>query len=134
MSNVVTVRCETFWFSGFLTLSFVVFSCLCERRCVQTAHRTACIFSRHILNFSRREHVTQDVRGILLNAVCVFLDSHSIASMFRDTLLDAPFSTPLSTSFSTLAPGSSAFPSLLYPSKSPSTATLQGGFCFWPIG
>ena len=53
-----------------------------------------------------------------------------ISSMFRGTLLDTPFSSSFSIPFSTPAPGSSAAPSLLHPSMSPSTATLQGGLCF----
>ena len=42
---------------------------------------------------------------------------------------DPQFSSPFSTSFSALAPGSSTSASLLYTSMSPSTATLQGGSC-----
>ena len=41
---------------------------------VRTAHRTARIYHKqHTRNCSRRVHVAQDDRGILLNAVCVFL-------------------------------------------------------------
>ena len=74
----------------------------------------------HTRNFSRRVHVPQD-RGILLNAVCVFLENHSIPSMFHSILLDPQLSPHFSTRFPTLAPGSSTSPSLLFPSKSPST-------------
>ena len=50
--------------------------------------------------------------------------------MFHRTLLDPQLSPHVSTTFLTLAPGSSTSPSLLYPSMSPSTATLRGGLCF----
>ena len=62
-------------------------------------------------------------RGSRCLRIVVFLASrkrHSISSMFLRT----------STSFPTLALGSSTAPSLLYPSMSPSTATLQRGLCF----
>ena len=49
--------------------------------------------------------------------------------MFHHTLLDPQLSSLFSTSFPTLAPGSSTSPSLLYPSMSPSTPFLQGGLC-----
>ena len=42
--------------------------------------------------FSLCVHVVQDDRGILLNAVCVFLKNHSISSMFHRTLLDPQMS------------------------------------------
>ena len=93
-----------------------------------TPHRAS--VTCHTRNFSRRVHVAQDDRGILLNAVCVFLESHSISSRFHRTLLDPQLSPHFSTTFPTLAPGSSTSPSLLCPSMSPSTATLQGGSCF----
>ena len=54
----------------------------------------------------------------------MFLKSHSI--LCHRTLLDLHFFSL----FSTLALGSSTSPSQLYPSTSPSTATLQGGLCF----
>ena len=50
------------------------------------------------------------------------LDSGASCSLGNQ---DWVFSTP----FSTLAPSPTTSPSLLYPSASPSTATLQGGFC-----
>ena len=40
----------------------------------------------HTRNVSRRVHVTQNDRDILLNAVCVFLKSHFISSMFQRNL------------------------------------------------
>ena len=52
-----------------------------------------------------------------------------MSSMFRGTLLDAPFCSPFSTPFLTLAPNPTTTPSLHYPSGSPSTATLQGRSC-----
>ena len=72
----------------------------------------------------------KNYRGILLNAVCVFLKSHSISSMFPRTLLDPQLSSHFSTSFPTSAPDSSITPSLLCPSMSPSTAPPQGMLCF----
>ena len=93
-----------------------------------TPHRAS--VTCHTRNFSRRVHVVQDDRGILLDAVCVFLESHSISSRFHRTLLDSQLSPHFSTTFPTLAPGSSTSPSLFFPSMSPSTATLQGGSCF----
>ena len=62
--------------------------------------------------------------------VLASLESHSISSMFHCTLLHPQLSPHFSTPFPTLAPGSSAFPSLFYPSASPSTAAWQGGLCF----
>ena len=50
--------------------------------------------------------------------------------MFHRTLLDAQLSSPFCTPFSTLAPSPTTSLSLLYPSTSPSAATLQGGSCF----
>ena len=47
-----------------------------------TCHTHAC--------FSRRVHVDQGDRGVMLNAVCVFLKSHFIS---HRTLLDTPFSS-----------------------------------------
>ena len=47
-----------------------------------------------------------------------------------DPQLSPHFSSP----FPTLAPGSSATPSLLCPSANPSTATLQGGLCLGRLG
>ena len=64
-----------------------------------------------------------------MQPVC-FLTTHSISSMFHRTLPDPQFSSPFSTSFSAHALGSSTSPSLLYPSMSPSAATLQGGLWF----
>ena len=49
--------------------------------------------------------------------------------MFHRTLL-APQLSPHSTPFPTLAPSPTTSPSLLCPSASPSTATLQGVLCF----
>ena len=66
---------------------------------------------------------------VKIQCVC-FLESHSTSSMLHRTLLGTPFASPFSSSFSTPAPGSSSYPSLLYLSMSPSTATLQGGLCF----
>ena len=96
----------------------------CKRqRCkLHTAPRAS--ITCHARKISRRVHVAQGDWGILLNAVCVFLKSHSI--LCHRTLLDLHFFSL----FSTLALGSSTSPSLLYPSTSPSTATLQGGLCF----
>ena len=54
--------------------------------------------------------------------------SHSTSSMFRGTLLDAPFTSPFSTPFPTLAASPLTAPSLLYPSTSSTAATPQGGF------
>ena len=65
-----------------------------------------------------------------LGCTFVFLDSRSISSMFHRTLLDAQLSSPFSTPFPTLAPSPTTSLSLLYPSTSPSAATLQGGLCF----
>ena len=53
--------------------------------------------------------------------------------MCRGTLLDAPSSSPFSTPFPPLAPSPTTSPSLLYPSASPSTATLQGRLLFGPL-
>ena len=75
-------------------------------------------------HFFRRVHVAQDDRGILLDTVCVFL------SMFHRTLLDIQLSSHFSTSFPTLALGSSTSHSPLNSSWSPSATTLQGGSCF----
>ena len=60
----------------------------------------------------------------------VFLKSHSISSMFHRTLRDPQLAPHFSIPFPTRAPSPTTSPSLLYPSASPSTATLQGGFCF----
>ena len=49
-------------------------------------------------------------RDFLLSAVCVFLKSHSISSMFHRTLLDPQLSSHFSTSFRTPAPDSSRTP------------------------
>ena len=59
----------------------------------------------------------------------VFLESHSISSMFRGTLLETLFST-FSTPFPTLAKSPTTTLSLLQTSASASIATLQGGLCF----
>ena len=60
-----------------------------------------------------RAHLTRATHAMFL--VCAWLEdtwitlirasreSHSISSMFRGTLLDAPFSSPFSTPFATLA-------------------------------
>ena len=50
--------------------------------------------------------------------------------MFHRTLLDRQLSPQFSTPFPTVVLGSSTSPSLLYPSMSPSTATLQRGLSF----
>ena len=50
--------------------------------------------------------------------------------MFHRTLLDPQLSPHFATPFPTFALGSSTSHSLLHPSVSPSTATLQGGLCF----
>ena len=50
-------------------------------------------------NFSRRVHVAQDDRGILLNAVCVFLQNHTISFTFHRILFDPQVSSHFSTSF-----------------------------------
>ena len=83
----------------------IVMCALCKQHASPRAFLTC--FTR---NFSRRVHVAQDDRCILLNAVL-------------DIQLPPHFSAP----FPALAPGSSTSPSLVYPSMSPTTATLQGG-------
>ena len=50
--------------------------------------------------------------------------------MFHRTLRDPQLAPHFSIPFPTRAPSPTTSPSLLYPSASPSTATLQGGFCF----
>ena len=61
--------------------------------------------------------------------VLASLFSHPSHQCFTCTLLDPQLSPNFSTPFPTVAPGSSTTPSLLYPSASPSTATLQGRLC-----
>ena len=58
------------------------------------------------------------------------LKSHSISSRFRGTLLNAPFTSPSSVPFPTLAPSPMTTPSLLFPSTSSTPASPQGGMLF----
>ena len=56
-----------------------------------------------------------------------FLEIHSISFMFHGTLLDAPFTSPWSVPFPTLAQSPMTTPSLLFPSTSSIPASPQGG-------
>ena len=84
----------------------------CKRRCVLTVHRTArIIYVPHTQFFS-----------------CAFGAQLWTGSL--RSLLDPQSSPHFSAPFLALALGSSTTPSLLCPSASPSTATLQGRLCF----
>ena len=107
-------------------------------RLAQGDAKTGARWADHVNSTPHRAHITRATHAIFL--VCTWLKMiefscslvcrkcHSISSMFGGTLLDALFSLPFSTPFPTLAPGPTTSPSLLHPSASPSTATLQGGY------
>ena len=74
-----------------------------------------------------RAHLTRATRKFSpVHVAQDFHKSNSISSMFHRTLLDAQLSSPFSTPFPTRAPSPITSPSLLCPSATPSTATLQG--------
>ena len=93
----------------------------------------------HVNSTPHRAHLTRATRNFVscgrgsrclrIVAALTSLKSHFISSTFHRTLLDTPFCLTSLYTFSTLAFGSSTTPSLLCPSASPSTATVQGGLC-----
>ena len=99
------------------------------RACV-FLNRTLTSHDAHVTHthiFSCVAQVPTRVKGHLDCFSPRFLKSHSISFVFHGTLLDAPFTSPWSIPFPTLAPSPMTTPSLLFPSTSSIPASPQGG-------